>query len=82
MAGGKSNSENSTYYLYTNKNYWLGSPYNFFSGGARGFSVVSSGILLDSLVTNDAYGARPVVSLSSKAKLSGNGTYSNPYTVS
>ena len=82
MAGGVYPTSNSTYYLYTNKNYWLGSPYNFFSGGARGFSVVSSGILLDSLVTNDAYGARPVVSLSSKAKLSGNGTYSNPYTVS
>ena len=79
MAGGKSNS---TYYLYTNQSYWSGSPYYFRSGGsAFEFSVVSSGSL-DYRIVNDSTGARPVVSLSSKAKLSGNGTYSNPYTVS
>ena len=81
MAGGKSNSENSTYYLYTNQYYWLGSPYDFRSGSAIEFGVNSGGNFgAYSVDFND--GARPVVSLSSKAKLSGSGTYSNPYTVS
>ena len=84
MAGGKygSSSTNSSYYLYTNQYYWSGSP-DFFSsrGGALEIDVDSSGYLYGSVVYFDR-GARPVVSLSSKAKLSGNGTYSNPYTVS
>ena len=85
MAGGKSGTSNSSYYLYTNQYYWSGSPFGFSSdnsfGGALGFSVYSSGTLDYDYVINKA-GARPVVSLSSKAKLLGNGTYSNPYTVS
>ena len=83
MAGGKSGKGNSTYYLYTYENYWSGSPTYFYSGGtADEFRVSSSGNIDYSFVNNYTYGARPVVSLSSKAKLSGNGTYSNPYTVS
>ena len=83
MAGGVYNSgnRNSSYYLHTNQYYWLGSPNNFNGGSALGFRVHSSGSLRNHTV-NNSYGARPVVSLSSKAKLSGNGTYSNPYTVS
>ena len=83
MAGGKSFSTNSTYYLYTNQDYWPGSPCNFLGSyaAAGGFFVSSSGDLGNGSV-NSARGARPVVSLSSKAKLSGSGTYSNPYTVS
>ena len=82
MAGGKYMTVNSSYYLYTNKNYWLGSPFIFdSSGNAYEFSVDSSSGLEDYRVIN-TLGARPVVSLSSKAKLSGNGTYSKPYTVS
>ena len=82
MAGGKNGTGNSTYYLYTNQNYWSGSPFYFFSSGsAIEFLVSSSGNFGHSDV-DGSYVARPVVSLSSKAKLSGNGTYSNPYTVS
>ena len=83
MAGGVYGSDNSSYYLYTNQYYWSGSPRNFGSGisFAGEFSVYSSGFLTEYRVT-DTRGARPVVSLSSKAKLSGSGTYSNPYTVS
>ena len=85
MAGGVygSSNTNSSYYLYTNQYYWSGSPYNFLSGysNAGGFTVNSSG-RIGTYAVNDTYGARPVVSLSSKAKLSGNGTYSKPYTVS
>ena len=82
MAGGKNGTGNSTYYLYTNQNYWSVSPAYFLSSGyAFEFYVNSSGYLNYNYVAY-SFGARPVVSLSSKAKLSGNGTYSNPYTVS
>ena len=83
MAGGKLFSNNSTYYLYTSQSYWSGSPSYFISdfSHAGEFYVANSGNFDANYVSND-YGARPVVSLSSKAKLSGNGTYSNPYTVS
>ena len=83
MAGGVYGSSNSSYYLYTNQYYWLGSASYFRSSTAvaREFVVNGSGIVVANAVNSD-YGARPVVSLTSKAKLSGSGTYSNPYTVS
>ena len=83
MAGGKSGTSNSSYYLYTNQYYWSGSPYYFIGSNAIEFSVLSlGGLTYNSSSVNTASGARPVVSLSSKAKLLGSGTYSNPYTVS
>ena len=83
MAGGKWLIENNSYYLYTNQDYWLGSPYYFYSGNTYAYEVrvYSSGELIHNDV-NSTYGARPVVSLSSKAKLSGSGTYDDVYTVS
>ena len=83
MAGGKKETGNSTYYLYTNQLYWLGSP-SYFHGNysiAFEFIVDSSGFFNDNGVY-DNFGVRPVVSLSSKAKLSGSGTYNDVYTVS
>ena len=83
MAGGKWKTNNSSYYLYTNQDYWLGSPGDF--NGARNNAYefgVGSGGRLDAYFVDNNFGARPVVSLSSKAKLSGKGTYTNPYTVS
>ena len=84
MAGGQQNSDNSSYYLYTNEYYWSGSPYSFYSAlsYAYEFGVSTYGGGGAYIVSSTAYGARPVVSLSSKAKISGNGTYSKPYTVS
>ena len=83
MLGGKFETGNSTYYLYTNQYYWLGSPDSFASTDttAHEFDLSSSGLLGIDYVSY-AGGARPVVSLSSKAKLSGNGTYDDVYTVS
>ena len=81
MSGGKYGSSNSTYYLYTYQFYWSGSP-NVFNGDfAFGFVVSSSGSLDFNSMSYDR-GARPVVSLSPKAKLSGSGTYNDVYTVS
>ena len=81
MAGGVWNTSNSSYYLYTNKNYWSGSPNYFYSSDAFEFVVFNYGYFVADRV-DDYNGARPVVSLSSKAKLSGNGTYNDVYTVS
>ena len=84
MAGGVFNTTNSSYYLYTNQNYWSGSPSNFYISSYTSpseFDVLSSGFLSYNTV-NRTSSARPVISLSPKAKLSGNGTYLNPYTVS
>ena len=73
---------NNSFYLYTGADYWAGSPIAFFDGDiAYGFFVGGDGALNIDYV-NYTYGVRGVVSLSSKAKFSGNGTYSNPYTVS
>jgi len=81
MAGGVWGTGNSSYYLYTNQFYWAGSPYGFDAGGSVGFLVFSDGTLRYVYV-REAYGARPVVSLSSEVKLSGSGTYNDVYTVS
>ena len=83
MAGGKFGTGNSTYYLYTNQYYWSGSPSDIDSSGyADEFIVYSSGSIGINYVVDYGIGARPVVSLSSKAKLSGSGTYDDVYTVS
>ena len=83
MAGGKFGTSNSTYYLYTSSYYWSGSPYRFDSVNSNAIEfIVSYYGLIDANHVDIDYGARPVVSLSSKAKLSGNGTYDDVYTVS
>ena len=69
--------------MYTNQNYWPGSPGIFNSGStvAAVFAVASSGYIA-TIDVSVAFGIRPVVSLSSKAKLSGSGTYNDVYIVS
>ena len=83
MAGGKWTTDNSSYYLYTNQSYWSESPsaFNSMLSLALEFYIGSSGAFAASRVYSNS-GARPVVSLSSKAKLSGSGTYNDVYTVS
>ena len=82
MAGGKLGSSNSSYYLYTYNTYWSGSPRNFNSeGSSTEFQVSTQGENVPCDVGSLNF-ARPVVSLSSKAKLSGSGTYNDVYTVS
>ena len=83
MAGGKFDTNNMTYYLYTNRYYWSGSPYVFYSdySGAYEFIVDYKTALGSSYAMDSDYGVRPVISLSSEAKLSGDGTWNNPYIV-
>ncbi len=85
MAGGSWNSENSSYYLYNDVEYWTMSPYIFYvgsrSGSARMFGVDSSGNLVWYNV-DDAIYIRPVINLSANITIkSGNGTSSTPYEI-
>ena len=81
FAGLPAGRANNSFYLYTRDYYWAGSPYDFFGSSSIEFRVGGGG----DLGSNDVYyvrGVRPVVSLSSKVKLSGNGTYNDVYVVS
>jgi len=79
LAGGKSG--NSTYYLYTNQNWWSGSPFYFYYNGAYEFSVYLAGDL-SLFKVNSARGVRPAVSLKPGTKFSsGDGSYTDPYVV-
>ena len=83
MAGADNNhTSNSSYYLYTGQAYWSGSPNGFsgYSNFSGVFRVYSSGDLRNGDV-NLNYGVRGSVSLSSEAKLTGDGTWNNPYVV-
>ena len=84
-SGGIATTGNISYYLYTNQAYWFGSP-NYFEGNyspnrANVFSINARGAIGSSPVLS-TLGIRPVISLSSKVKLSGNGTWNNVYEVS
>ena len=79
MAGGVYGTRNSSYYLYTNQYYWTGSPYSFKTdSNPYEFRVAFSGNIYFNRATI-TYGIRPVISLISSAKLSGDGTYNNVY---
>jgi len=80
MAGGVWTTANSSYYLYTNQYYWTGSPVDFENGFAGEFSAGSSSSLSCGSV-NNAYGARPVVSLTSDIVGTGSGTWNDPYII-
>ena len=83
MAGGVDNTTNKSYYLYTNQYYWSGSPYGFDNNYTHAFEFYASSSGDINIADVDVVvGARPVVSLSSKAKLSGSGTYNDVYVVS
>ncbi len=86
MAGGVYEIKNSSYYLYINHTYWLGSPYSFVNNDKEldsnnMFSASAQGKVDGHYVNDTTYGIRPVISLSPSVKLSGNGTWNNVYKV-
>ena len=80
FAGLPGRETNGSFYLHTGAYYWSGSPGRFYDDAAYGFIVRGDGFMYDDNFM-DSGGARPVVSLSSKVKLLGNGTYNDVYTV-
>ena len=86
IGGNVWNTENKASFLYSSGEYWTITPimYSHFMGTNVGSGVLlSSGGLSNWNVShNGLAGIRPVINLSSKVKLSGDGTYNNVYTVS
>ena len=80
MAGGVNGTDNTSYYLYINQTYLTGSPSDYNKSHSSVFEVYSVGYLQGSYV-DYIDGIRPVISLSSTVKLSGNGTWNNVYEV-
>ena len=83
MAGNNSRERNTSYYLHTGDNYWLGSPHEFYvvGNGAIEFRASDGGFLGIAYVNASLYEVRGVISLSSESKLLGSGTYDDVYTV-
>jgi len=83
IAGGKTGTQNTMYYLYTGHVYWTMSPSRFNNLAVAGeMNVAASGELASSSV-NYGYGVRPVINLNpANLTFSGSGTYDDPYEVS
>ena len=80
-AGGL-DSNNISYYLYTNSDYWTMSPYYFNSLSIAYVFVVDSNGLFNANGVYDVAGIRPVINLKANVKISsGTGTSTNPYIV-
>ena len=80
-AGGASDAENQSYYLYTGQTYWTMSPLFFEGFGINVFRIYPSGYLGADYV-NRTYGVRPVINLRSDVTISsGNGTSGNPFVI-
>lgn len=81
-AGGVWNTNNTSYYLYTEQGYWTLSPSYFFRDSAFVFIVYSYGSLDNSRVDIAHYGVRPVINLRGDLSVTGTGTSTDPYEVS
>ena len=82
LAGGLGGSSNSSYYLYNNQWYWTMSPSDFRSTGYALVFVVFSNGNFGNYGVNNTYGVRPVINLKADITITGEGTSSNPYTIS
>ncbi len=78
MAGGKFNTINASFYLNTNQNYWLATPYQTTTTESYSLYVFTSGHVYSNTLA-DTFGVRPVISLKPDLIATGNGTYNNPY---
>ena len=72
---------NSSFYLYTGRNYWSLSPSYYITGYAHGFSLGSNDGGLHLNFVASSIGVRPSVSLKSGAAVTGSGTVSSPFVV-
>ena len=83
MAGGKSESRNMLYYLYTGTDYWTMSPsyFNDFANASE-FRVTSSGKLDAWGLVTAGIGVRPVINLNTEnLEFTGTGTMQDPYVI-
>lgn len=80
-AGGKSNTSNSSYYLYSGEYYWTISPRCFDSGGSSYVWSVNSRGSLGSNYVDYSRALRPVISLKSDIVFSGDGSMNQPFEI-
>ena len=84
LAGGKSGSANSNYYLYNGKNFWTLSPSYFYSSNSNDFVwyVISSGSLFPWPLVTSFNGVRPVINLKQNVTIAkGDGSALNPFSI-
>ncbi len=82
LAGGLVYTENTSYYLYNNHNWWTLSPSFFNQSNAHNLCVKSDCTFGDNIV-NYSNGVRPSISLAPNTKfVSGNGSSNSPYQLS
>ncbi len=84
LAGGKSGSANSNYYLYNGKYFWTLSPSNFASNNSYAYvwPVMSSGSLLPWSGVTSSLGVRPVINIKQDVIITkGDGSALNPFVV-
>ena len=79
FAGGFGGTNNSTFYLYTNRIYWTMSPSHTMD--AHVFVMNSNGGLDNYWLVHNGFGLRPVINLKADTKFSGSGSESDPYIV-
>ena len=84
MAGGRTSSQNTLYYIYTGTTYWTMTPSHFLHDSvAHEFFVTATGELNDWGYVNNGYGVRPVVNLNTEnLSFTGTGTMQDPYVIS
>jgi energy-converting hydrogenase Eha subunit B len=81
-AGGKWNTSNSSYYLYSGSKYWTMSSFQYNSPYAHEFVVYSNGSFANYNVDYSANGIRPVINLNANVYFSsGDGTSATPYII-
>ena len=81
FAGGFGGKNNSTYYLYTNKNYWTMSPRDYRNDSHAMVFYVNSNGFFSSADVCDLHGFRPVINLRADTKFTGTGSSTNPFIV-
>ena len=79
-AGGKYDTSNSSYYLYSGKQYWTISPSRFYYGRSDVYYAASTGDLYSIYVTSSR-ALRPVISLKSDIAFSGDGSINSPFEI-
>ena len=84
LAGGKYNTGNNNYYLYTGNYFWTMSSALFVDGHAgswaeSGYTGSYVGIYMQ--LVDNIYGVRPVISLKPSVELTGSGTMEDPWIV-
>ncbi len=90
MLAGGINSNNSSYYLYTSRDWWTLTPYDvnfnltFGNYGPHAIFISSNGLLSSyPYFVYSSFGVRPAISLASGTKItSGDGNMNSPFVVS